>query len=129
MSIADIIHNARAHERAMLEASRDVLEAWGQDAKAHMRQEAPWQDRTGHARYGNPRPATAEDPGTPAGPGLDVVPVHPAQLDDGGAVALIHGASYGKDLETSHGSDYAIIQPTVATEGPRLVEDLKEVWQ
>lgn len=121
MSIEQIIANAQAHERAMLTQSRVVLEGWGDDATETMQQRAPWQDR----------PDDKRPKGLPhARELLDWVPVHPAALEDGGAVALVTGAEYGIHLETANTSTYAVIMPTVATEGPDLTRRLKqEVWK
>jgi hypothetical protein len=111
MSIADILKNATAHETRMLQASRDVLEDWAEETAGWEQQNRPWTDRTGHARLG-----------------LTLVRDHPDDLRDGGRVHLVHGVSYGRYLETSHGSRFAIIGPAVATKGQELVQDLREVW-
>jgi hypothetical protein len=111
VSIADILRNAAAHETRMLEASRDVLEDWAEDTAAWEQQNRPWTDRTGHARLG-----------------LTVVRTQWDDLEAGAALALVHGVEYGRYLETSHGSRYAVIGPAVATKGQELVEQLREVW-
>lgn len=113
MSIADIIANAHAHESRMLAASREVLEQHVAGMADHARTNRPWTDRTGEARDK-----------------LASVPIHPARLEDGGAVALVHGAAHGVFLELANASRYATIQPTVATEAPQLTQRLRdEVWK
>ena len=97
---------------ARLDASRTVLEAWGEDAKDYMQQNAPWQDESGEAWRK-----------------LGWVRQHPQRLRDGARIALIHGSKHGKVLELSDGSRLAILQPTAAVKGPELVIRLKEVWE
>lgn len=110
MSIADITRNALTHEHIMLEASTGVLEHWAEDTAAWEHQNAPWQDHTGHARLG-----------------LSFVRLEVPE-EQGAAVALVHGVSYGKKLEVDYGARFQIIQPAVAVRGPELVQDLKKVW-
>lgn len=42
-------------------------------------------------------------------------------------LTLAHGVNYGIWLELAHGKNYAIIAPTIAEEGPRIVEDLNDL--
>ena len=72
---------------------RSIARDAAPEAEAHMRRNAPWQDRTGQAR----KLLMAE------------------WKDDGSAVTLylIHGAAYGIWLELRHAGHYAIIAPTV----------------
>lgn len=42
-------------------------------------------------------------------------------------ITLAHGVSYGLWLELAHGKNYAIIEPTIREEGPRIVEDLGDL--
>jgi|GEM_PF-6583179 len=111
MSIADIIRNAHAHESRMIDASKAVLEQWGEDAADWERANRPWQDHTEHAKQG-----------------LTFVRVD-WNSPDRASGALVHGVFYGRYLELNHGSRFSIIQPAVATLGTGLVTDLKEVWQ
>lgn len=39
-------------------------------------------------------------------------------------ITLSHGVSYGVWLELAHAKNYAIINPTVQSEGPKIVTDL-----
>ena len=39
-------------------------------------------------------------------------------------ITLSHGVEYGIWLELAHGKNYAIIEPTIREEGPRVIEDL-----
>jgi hypothetical protein len=108
-----ILANAQRHETRMLEASRSVLEGWGEDAVIWMRESAPWHDHSGRARRG-----------------LTFVRQHPADPLQGGQIALVHGVSYGDELEIDNGGENAIIGPAVATLGGELVADLKrKVWR
>lgn len=123
----------------MLEESRSTLERWGkQDAEPAMHNNAVWTDRTGEARAR-----------------LDVTFHHPPNLYDGGTAVLAHHARHGFYLdvkrghrdpldvptmaevfavggavaELSNGSQWAIVQPTVATQGPQLLQYMREIWQ
>lgn len=42
-------------------------------------------------------------------------------------ITLAHGVNYGLWLELAHGKNYAIIEPTIKEEGPRIVEDLGDL--
>lgn len=42
-------------------------------------------------------------------------------------ITLAHGVSYGIWLELANGKNYAIIEPTIREEGPRIVEDLGDL--
>lgn len=129
---------ALAHERRMLDATRAILESWGDQAQLYMRADAPWSDRTGRARYGDqarmvqPQQQAldlAQLAATRDERGLAWVPIHPASIYDGGMIALISDAPYGIYLETARGAAYAIIMPTVAQRGPQLLAQLRELWQ
>ena len=127
-----IAANVRAHETAMLSASRDVLTEVGTDGKAYMRANAPWTDHTGQARFGADADANAAYANAPlaiGGRGLTDVPLYPEQLIDGAAVAFIQDAPYGLILETAHGSLYGILPQTLAVMGVRLFQALKRVWR
>lgn len=110
--IKAITANAAQHETRNLQASRDTLEQWAEDTADWEKANRPWTDRTGHARLG-----------------LTFVRDHPDRLTDGGRVHLVHSVFYGRFLETSHGSRFAIIGPAVASLGQQLVQDLREVWK
>lgn len=42
---------------------------------------------------------------------------------------LAHGVDYGIWLELAHDKNWAIIAPTIREEGPRVVEDLKDLMK
>lgn len=123
-----IARNARAHEQAMLEATIGVLRSWGADARLYMIEHAPWTDQTGEARYGATAAAIYAVAGVPEGRGLTWTLSTPDDLRDGGRVVLITDSEHGVYLETANGSKYAILMPTVATLGPQLVAQLREIW-
>lgn len=113
--------NARARQQRMLQASREVQDDWGKRAAETMQATAPWEDR----------PENERPQGLPhARELLAYVPDHPARLEDGGCGHLIQGADYGWALELANGSAYAVVQPTMATEGPQLTAELRsKVWR
>jgi hypothetical protein len=88
------------HEVALLPMIREEMRAWGRDAVAYMKANAPWSDRTGEARAG-----------------LDY------SIDEAGAdttIYLFHSVSYGKWLEIRWNGRYAIILPTIEALGHEL---------
>lgn len=75
-----------------------AAEAFAPRAERHMKERAPWTDRTGAARNGltaraEPRP-------------------------HGAAVVLAHGVDYGIWLEIAHSGHYAIVIPSVVDLAP-----------
>jgi hypothetical protein len=85
----------------VLELYRDEVEQW-------MRENAPWEDRTGTAREG--LEASIEHRG------LEF------------ALAVYHTVDYGIWLEVRWNGKYAIIQPTLEHWGPFLMQEM-EVFQ
>lgn len=69
-----------------------------------MKARAPWTDRTGAARRSLAGRATV--------------------TASAGIITLSHGADYGIYLERSNQGRYAIVGPTLQTEGPRVIEAL-----
>jgi len=88
---------AKTGERVKTHALVPYLSQQANRLRGQMKQEAPWQDRTGAAR----RQLLAEV----------------EQDDDRVSLVLSHGVSYGKYLELSNGGRYAIIGPTIMKEG------------
>lgn len=68
----------------------------------YMRDNAPWTDRTGQARQR--LTATAQ------------------RVDRGYRIALTQGVSYGVFLELAHEKRFAILQPTILSEGPEVMK-------
>ena len=79
-----------------------------QEIQYKMKANRPWTDRTGmakallSARVSQPNKTTVR-------------------------ITLAHGVNYGLWLELAHGKNYAIIAPTIREEGPRIVEDMKDL--
>lgn len=76
------------------------------DMAAKMRETAPWQNRTGHARQ------------RLNGEG--------SKVEKGYQIALSHGVDYGVYLEYAHMKRFAIIQPTINSMG---VNEVLPNWQ
>lgn len=83
----------RQYANRLIGRARSVVRDAAPEAETHMKQTAPWRDRTGEAR----RLLLAD------------------WRDDGRAVTLylIHGSAHGKWLELRHAGRYAVIAPTV----------------
>lgn len=69
--------------------------------QSYMRDNAPWTDRTGHARQR--LTATA------------------SKVSKGYQIALTQGVDYGVFLELAHEKRFAIIQPTITAKGPEVM--------
>lgn len=75
--------------------------------EAHMKNNAPWTDRTTLAR--NTLYARVDD------------------LGDGWDIELGGGAPYQIYLERAHGGQWAIIEPTMASQGPVVMATLSRI--
>lgn len=78
------------------------------EIQSKMKLNRPWTDRTGMAK--------ALLNATVSQPDSNTV-----------RITLSHGVDYGIWLELAHEKNYAIIAPTVREEGPRVVDDLKNL--
>lgn len=80
-----------------------------QQLEAKMKKERPWRDRTGMAKT-TLRAKVSQ-------PSKEVV-----------RITLAHGVSYGVWLELAKQKKYAIIAPTIKSEGPKLISDLQGIF-
>lgn len=87
---------------------QEELEEFAEECETHMKQEAPWEDRSGDARDG--LTATAYLRGD----------VH--------GVLLAHGEPYGRFLELRFGGRDAIVIPTLEEKGPQLMRRLHGLY-
>ena len=76
--------------------------------QGEMKKDAPWTDRTGEARRRLTATTSKEQ---------NYVYV----------ITLAHGVNYGVYLELAHEKKYAIIQPTILKEAPKIFADLKHI--
>jgi hypothetical protein len=107
---------------------------WGQDNQNQARENAKWEDRTGHARSGlffavdgfGFNPIYGEVEPDPKSLMNDVA------VESGDANTLIvtlgHTVFYGKYLETHHGEIYAIVMSTLEGNLPNLERDLRDLF-
>lgn len=84
-----------------------VLEYKAPQVEASMKVNAPWTDQTGNARQG--LRAEAFDEGSTMG------------------IVLYHTVPYGIYLETMNSGTYAIIDPTIETQGPEVMRSLENI--
>jgi hypothetical protein len=92
-------------EKLVYQALVAYLNEQAGEIEAQMKREAPWQDRTGAARR-----------------------QLRAQVDVSGAQAqlnLSQNVPHGVFLELSNGGRYAIVSPTVARVGAKIMRDIK----
>lgn len=79
-----------------------------QELEAKMKTNRPWTDRTGMAKA--------------------MLSAKVSQPNDKTVrITLAHGVDYGIWLELANEQNYAIINPTINQEGPRVVEDLNGI--
>jgi hypothetical protein len=83
------------------ELSRE-LDDFADECEQYMKDNAPWQDRTGDARDG--------------------LNAHRYENGDVQGVELAHGVDYGIFLEFKFGGRDAIVIPTLEVMGPRMME-------
>lgn len=73
-----------------------------------MKLNRPWTDRTGMAKASLNTSVSQPDESTVR-------------------ITLAHGVDYGIWLELAHDKNYAIIAPTIDTEGPKVIEGLQGI--
>lgn len=73
----------------------------------YAREHRPWTDRTGHARQ---RLTGSVD-----------------RVTEGYQIILAHGVDYGIWLELAHEKRFAIIEPTINKEGPKIVQGFERL--
>jgi len=107
MGLKDVLRNTDAWKDRVLAAVFALGQQEAQEAEAEMKRDAPWTDRTSHARQGLKGRADKEE-GT-------VV------------VRLSHTEEYGVHLELANSGRYAILKPTAQRRAPRFIEDVRRV--
>lgn len=75
----------------------------------YARDNAPWTDRTGHARQRLTGTAS--------------------RINNGYRITLAHGVDYGKWLELAHEKKYAIIQPTILVNSNEVIAGLNKLLE
>ena len=78
--------------------------------EATMKANRPWVDRTGQAKT-TLRSSVSQ-------PNENTV-----------RITLSHGVDYGIWLELAHEKNFAIIEPTIRLESPRVIEDLNGIFE
>lgn len=109
---AQLIPAVAAYGQRVRTAVRAVADYVAQKTQAEMRQNAPWQDRTGNARTG-------------------LFSVVEEASRDLVTIWLSHGHTvyYGVYLELAHGKRYAIIMPTIEANLPVIERMLKAIFE
>jgi hypothetical protein len=117
-----------------LVALHAVAVRWGQEVQNQVRQNAPWEDRTGNARTGlffavdgfGLTPVVGEVNQAAQADMTDVVAV------SGDAENLVivvgHTVFYGKFLEISHGGKHAILLSQIQGNLPKLNQYIKALF-
>jgi hypothetical protein len=108
---AELIPAIGAYGDRVRVAIRAVADYMAQKVQGEMRQNAPWEDRTGNARSGL----------------FSVVEEASRDLT---TVWLSHGHTvyYGVYLELAHGKKYAVIMPTIQANLPVIESMLRRIF-
>ena len=85
-----------------------LLQNWAGQLESYAKLNAPWTDRTGHARQG-------------LHAGVDI-------QDDQFVLYLSHGVEYGIWLELKNSGKYAIVRPTVEAHLSRIRQTVIDYW-
>jgi hypothetical protein len=112
-----------------------VASKWGQEVQDSARIDAPWQDRTGHARSGIFYAVDGLGMGTLVGT-VDAEAktlMSDTNVEEGDKDLLIivvsHTVFYGKFLETKNGGRYAIIMSNMEENLPRLESMMRKIFK
>lgn len=100
----ELFANIRAIDRKMNRFIAATMQMHSRRAQSYAKRQAPWSDQTGNARGG-----------------LN------ASYEGGGSshrIVVAHAVSYGIWLEVRFSGRYAIINPTIAHEGPEVMRTL-----
>jgi hypothetical protein len=95
-------------ERKLDEALQGVLGYWATRIEGVMKTNASWTDRTSNARNGLRAQAVKDDDGEYS-------------------IVCTHSVEYGIYLETSNDARYAIIMPTITSQGPKVMQTLTKL--
>lgn len=107
----DLQHNLEKFQTKFKAAALAIADQQGQELEQYMKANRPWTDRTGNAK----------------------ARLHHTTQADWGAekiyIILAHGVFYGVYLEFSMEKRFAIIYPTINTQGPRVVNAFNGAMQ
>ncbi len=106
MALGDGAREYISRKQAGLHA---LLLNWTGQMEGYAKQQAPWTDRTSHARQS-------------LHSGVDV-------RDNQFVLYLSHGVEYGIWLEIAHGANYAIVGPTADVHAPRIRQTVLDYWR
>ncbi|SFU40378.1 hypothetical protein [Alicyclobacillus macrosporangiidus] len=90
-------------------ASLALAKYWAMQLEGEMKQNRPWQDRTGNARAGLKGSAELNNEGI--------------------AIRLAHSVDYGVFLELAHDGRYAILRPTRNARAQDVRRSFQELWR
>lgn len=108
---AELMPAVEVYGQRVRTAVRAVADYMAQTVQGEMRQNAPWEDRTGNARTG-------------------LFSVVEEAAGDLVTIWLSHGHTvyYGVYLELAHGKRYAIIMPTIEANLPVIERMLQQIF-
>ncbi len=107
--VIDVIRNLNRWGGRRGAAIFAAAEVWGRTLEGRAKQDAPWIDRTAHARQGLF--------GTAIKQGNDV------------AIILTHSVQYGLWLEVARDGRYAILKPTMDAAIPEIYRAYERLWR
>lgn len=101
--------NLDGHINRLIAASVALGQDWAGNLEKEMKQDAPWQDRTGNARKGL-KGSSAMD-------------------DDNITITVGHSVDYGVYLELADDGKYAILKPTADKNRDAIYKSYERLWQ
>ena len=105
----EILPSLRKGPKAMADTAWRVAQYWAPRVENYAKTNAPWTDRTGNARNG--LAARSYRDGQETG------------------IILYHQVPYGIYLETRWDGRYAIIDPTIAEMGPKVMQSYNRILE
>ena len=107
--VDNIQHAMREYERRVIQTVKALAQYWAPTLERYAKNNAPWTDRTGHARQG--LQGLAEDMAEEA-----IV-----------SIVLKGGVDYQVFLELANAGRYAVILPTLEQHQDEIISMLREV--
>lgn len=104
-----VIQNLNQWSERKQAATMGLLESWAARLAGTMKKEAPWTDRTSHARNGLSAKAVREDQGL--------------------TIHLFHTMEYGKWLELVRDGQNAILVPTRDKAASQVKASIERLWK
>jgi len=104
-----LIRSLREGDERVRAKIKAVMEYKAPQVENYMKINAPWTDQTGNARQG--------------------LRAQPFEEGSNLGIILFHQVPYGIWLELKNSGEYAIIEPTVASQGPEVMKSIERILE